>query len=260
MDSNFPAKEFTEFVESFADEARTICHKYFRTPLVIDEKDDSTPVTKADREIEAHFRERLARRFPDHGVIGEEYGKENAEQEFVWVIDPIDGTKAFATGKPLFGTVVGLFHKQQAVLGLIDQAYTRERWIGVRGATTLHNDRKAQVSDVKVIEDARFYTAAPEMFSEGIADNFRELRESTKWTLYCCDCYAYGLLALGHVDLVAERFLGLHDIAGLVAVIEGAGGFVSDWSGRAISPISDGTIVAACNRTVAEQALEILNR
>jgi inositol-phosphate phosphatase/L-galactose 1-phosphate phosphatase/histidinol-phosphatase len=247
-----------QFVDAFAEEARGVALRYFRSNLVVDEKDDSTPVTAADREIEALFRERLADSFPTHGVIGEEFGQENADAEYVWVIDPIDGTKAFATGKPLFGTVVGLLQRGRPIVGLIDQAFTRERWIGVAGVGTTHNGAAVNVAGPRPLGAARFYAAAPEVFDPDLTAGFVRLRDTTKWATYNCDCYAYGLLALGHVDLVIERFLSLYDMAGVIPVIEGAGGFVSDWSGKSINADTDGTIVAACSEDLAREALDLL--
>ncbi|MGE3624146.1 MAG: inositol monophosphatase family protein, partial [Bdellovibrionales bacterium] len=123
-------KQFAAFFDQMADAARDVALAYFRKNLVVDEKDDRTPVTEADRGIEQKLRDVIRKTFPSHGIIGEEFGTENPEAEFVWVIDPIDGTKAFATGRPTFGTIIGLSHNGRPVAGLIDQAYTRERWFG----------------------------------------------------------------------------------------------------------------------------------
>lgn len=253
-------KEFEGFFNEMAEEARKIALKYFRSNLVVSDKDDKSPVTLADKEIEAKLRDMILKKYPTHGIVGEEYGKENETAEFVWVIDPIDGTKAFATGKPLFGTIIGLVHSNRPTVGLIDQAFTKERWFGVSDLFCRYNNQLTKVAPPRPLEGARFYTAAPEMFHGDVFEDFETLRKSTKWALYGCDCYAYGLLAIGSVDLVIEQYLGLHDIMGLIPVIKGAGGHVSDWNGKEIGLDSDGKIIAASCKPLAESALRILNR
>jgi len=252
-------KEFKGFFDEMAEEARVIALKYFRSNLVVSEKNDKSPVTLADKEIEATLRDMIRKRYPAHGIIGEEYGKENETAEFVWVIDPIDGTRAFATGKPLFGTIIGLAHNGRPMVGLIDQAFTKERWLGVSDSFCRYNNQLTKVAPPRPLEAARFYTGNPELFHGDIFENFETLRKSTKWAFYECDCYAYGLLAIGSVDLVIEQCLGLHDIIGLVPIITGAGGYVSDWDGKEIGLGSGDKIVAASCKPLAESALRILN-
>jgi inositol-phosphate phosphatase/L-galactose 1-phosphate phosphatase/histidinol-phosphatase len=253
-------KAFVPFVNEMADVARGIALKYFRQNLVIDEKEDKSPVTKGDREIESTLRALIKQRFPEHGIIGEEYGKKDEGVEFVWVIDPIDGTKAFATGKPLFGTIIGLVHNNRPVVGLIDQAFTKERWLGITDQFCLYNNELTKVAPPRSLSGARFYTAAPEMFHGDYFENFETIRKSSKWALYGCDCYAYGLLALGCVDLVMEQYLAPHDIMGLIPVIKGAGGHVTDWNGNEIGLDTDGKIIAASSKELAAEALSVINR
>ena len=124
-------KEFAAFFNQAADVARAIALKYFRHVIAVDDKQDKSPVTQADREIERILRELIRKTFPTHGIVGEEFGQDNEQAEFVWVIDPIDGTKSFATGRPLFGTILGLMHNGKPVAGLIEQAFTKERWFGI---------------------------------------------------------------------------------------------------------------------------------
>jgi fructose-1,6-bisphosphatase/inositol monophosphatase family enzyme len=155
---------FASSVNEMADLARDIALKYFRKHLAVMEKDDKSPVTKADKEIESRLREVINQRFPGHGIIGEEYGEESPDADFVWVIDPIDGTKAFATGKPLFGTIIGLVHNKRPVVGLIDQTFTKERWLGITDTLCYYNGQISKVAPPCSLDAARFYTAAPEMF------------------------------------------------------------------------------------------------
>lgn len=246
--------------EKMANIAGEIALKYFRSQCEIRDKDDNTPVTIADREIEEKIRIYLEKHHPDHGIVGEEFGKDRTNAEFVWVIDPIDGTKAFATGKPLFGTIIGLAHEGKPVLGIIDQAFTRERWIGIKDGGTSYNGKPVSVALQRNYDQVRFYTAAPEMFHGEMFEAFEKLKDTFKWTLYGCDCYAYGLLSMGQIDLVIERNLGLHDIVGLIPIIGGAGGYVCDWSGRDITLQSGGNIIAASNKELANYVLEYLSK
>jgi len=251
-------KEFGSFFNELADAARPIALKYFRKNLIVDDKEDKTPVTQADREIEQKLRELIKKKFPAHGVIGEEYGEDKANAEFVWVIDPIDGTKAFATGRPTFGTIIGLAHKGRPVAGLVDQAYTKERWFGVADLFCRFNGVPAKVASVRPLSAARFYTTTFDMF-EGYEGNFETLRKKVKWAQFSCDCYAYGLVALGWADLVLERQMKVPDLMGLVPIITGAGGFAGDWQGKEITLENDGTIIAASSRKLADEALAVIN-
>jgi inositol-phosphate phosphatase/L-galactose 1-phosphate phosphatase/histidinol-phosphatase len=252
-------RTFGLVAEELADLARPIARQYFRGAIDVTEKLDGSPLTLADSEIEKAMRRHLRGRFPEHGMLGEELGADMVNAEYVWVIDPIDGTKAFATGKPLFGVLVSLLHRGRPVVGLIDQPITAERWIGIDGVGTWFNGAPASVRDARKLDEAVAYTAAPEMFTDRHRLGFERLREAVKWCLYNCDCYAYGLLAIGQVDLVFERNLQPHDFCALVPVISNAGGFISDWQGRPLTLRSDGQIVAASTRALAEEALYILN-
>jgi inositol-phosphate phosphatase/L-galactose 1-phosphate phosphatase/histidinol-phosphatase len=251
-------KQFAGFFEEMAEAARDIALRYFRKNLVVDEKEDKTPVTQADREIEQNLRALIKQKFPAHGVIGEEFGRENAAAEFVWVIDPIDGTKAFATGRPSFGTIIGLAQNGKPVAGLIDQAYTKERWFGVTDRFCRHNGVPVKVAAPRKLSAARFYTTTAAMFEGGYEEGFERLRKTVKWPQYSCDCYAYGLLALGWIDLVMERDLKVHDVIGLAPIISGAGGYAGSWDGNEISLETDGTIIAASTKALALEALAVL--
>ena len=180
--------------------------------------------------------------------------------EFVWVIDPIDGTKAFATGRPTFGTIIGLAHNGKPVAGIVDQAFTKERWFGITNQFCRHNGSPVKVAAHRNLNAARFYTTTPAMFEGGYEEGFEQLRKTVKWPQFSCDCYAYGLLALGWVDLVIERDLKVHDVMGLVPIITGAGGFAGNWDAKDIGLDTDGTMIAASTKALAEEALAILKR
>jgi inositol-phosphate phosphatase / L-galactose 1-phosphate phosphatase / histidinol-phosphatase len=251
--------EFAGFFDVMADAAGEIALRYFRNDFVVDEKDDKSPVTEADREIETTLRLMIRRHFPSHGIVGEEYGRENEQAEFVWFIDPIDGTKSFAIGRPLFGTIIGLTHAGRPVAGLVDQAFTKDRWFGITDGACRHNGTRAKVAAPRELNDARFYAGAPSAFwNEDCFAGFETLCRSAKWTQYSGDCYAYGLLASGWIDLIVERDLKAHDVVGIVPIIKGAGGYISDWHGREIDATTDGNVVAASSQELAMSAIRLV--
>lgn len=251
---------FVEIAERLADTARPIAQRYFRSGVAIEAKADSSPVTCADREIETALRDILHEAVPDHAVIGEEMGGASDRTGPLWILDPIDGTKAFATGTPVFGTLVGLAIDGRFVLGVIDQPIAGERWLGAAGRTTTFNGKPARVSGCAALADARLYTTAPEYFAESAAmAAFERVRAATMFTRYGADCYAFGLLASGHVDLIVESQLNLWDIAALVPVVEGAGGIITDWYGMALTTAAEGRVVASSSAALHEAALDLLN-
>jgi histidinol phosphatase-like enzyme (inositol monophosphatase family) len=252
-------KLFSSFIFEAADVAGQITLRYFRKEIPIDDKEDKSPVTQADREIETALRELIAKKFPDHGIVGEEFGNRDEKAEFVWVIDPIDGTRAFMTGKPLFGTIIGLMHNGKPIVGCIDQAFTKERWFGVDGQLATHNGKRIKVSPARALENSRLYTGAPDMFRGDNFESYLDLCRAVKWPQYGCDCYAYGLLAMGWADLVVEQKLKIHDVAGVIPIITGAGGFAGDWDLNPIGFDFSGTMVASSSKELAAQAVKIFN-
>lgn len=249
---------FIDLAERLADASGAIVRRYFRTTLEVEDKPDKSPVTVADREAETAIRELIEEAFPDHGIVGEEYGAVRADAKYVWVLDPIDGTKSFITGKPLFGTLIGLLHEGAAVLGLIDQPVLGERWLGARGRPTTLNGRPVHVRPCGELGRAALYATSPHMFEGADKQAFARVRDAVKLPLYGADCYAYGLLACGFADLVVEASLAVYDYCGVVAVIEGAGGVITDWTGAPLGLGSDGRVVAAGDRRSHERALELL--
>ena len=252
-------REFEGLAHRLADRAGEIQRRYFRTPVSIDTKDDASPVTIADREAEAAMRELIAASYPEHGILGEEHGRERIDAEFVWVLDPIDGTKSFITGRPLFGTLIALAHGGRPVLGLIDQSILRERWVGIEGVGAAWNGRPIRVRACPRIEDAVLFATSPGMFRAGPEnDGFARVQRRVRLPMYGGDCYAYGLLAMGFADLVVEASLQPYDFMALVPVIEGAGGVVGDWQGEALRIGSTGQVVAAGDARVHAAALQLL--
>ena len=249
---------FIDLAERLADASGAIVRRYFRTTIEVEDKPDESPVTVADREAEAAIRELIEEAFPDHGIVGEEYGAVRADAKYVWVLDPIDGTKSFITGKPLFGTLIGLLHEGAAVLGVIDQPVLGERWLGARGRPTTLNGRPVHVRPCGELGRAALYATSPHMFEGADRQAFARVRDAVKLPLYGADCYAYGLLACGFADLVVEASLAAYDYCGVVAVIEGAGGVITDWTGAPLGLGSDGRVAAAGDRRSHERALELL--
>ena len=250
--------EFVALADRLAEAARPVIRKYFRTPVAVDDKPDDSPVTIADREVEAAMRAIIKDTFPSHGILGEEHGRENTDAEYVWVLDPIDGTKAFITGKPSFGTLIALAHRGTPILGIIDQAILGERWIGGAGHPTTLNGQPARVRECDALSKAYAYTTGPEFFDADTLPAWNRIAARVKQPRYGCDCYAYALLTSGFVDLVVEAGLKPYDYAALVPVIENAGGIITDWNGAKVTIHSDGRICAAGDARLHAQALEVL--
>jgi histidinol-phosphatase len=251
--------ELVALADSLADAARPIAARYFRTPVTVDDKSDQSPVTIADREAETAMRTLLGKHVPAHGIFGEEHGVERADAEYVWVLDPIDGTKAFITGLPIFGTLIALLHRGVPVLGIIDQPISKERWIGAVGRPSTLNGQPIKVRACDSLAKAYMYSTAPLMFRGPLAKRHATLVEKVKLFRWGGDCYAYGLLAAGHVDLVVESSLKLYDFAALVPVIKGAGGLITDWKGSELDMHSDGSVLAAGDPALHRAAAAILN-
>jgi myo-inositol-1(or 4)-monophosphatase len=252
---------FIAAAEAAADVAAAVVRPFFRAGLGVDLKSDRTPVTIADRTAEQAMRAVLAERCPDHGVLGEEFGLDRPESRLRWVLDPIDGTRAFITGRPTFGTLIGLLDNDQPILGLIDQPVTRERWIGAAGRRTTFRGTlggKAGCRACPNLAEAELSCTSPEMLGEDMA-RWRQLAAGVRRNYWGGDCYAYGLLALGQIDIVAEADMKLWDWAPLVAVIEGAGGRVTDWNGQKLRPDGDGRVLSVGDPALLTQAVARLN-
>ena len=244
------------FAESLADFARPIARAHFRSLASVDRKQDKTPVTAADRAIERALRERIAAAFPEHGVFGEEEGPDRPDAEFLWVLDPIDGTKAFASGNPLFGTLIGLMHRSAPVLGVLDAAALGERWSAARGLGATHDGRAIHTRPARPLADAVLYCTTPDPLADHAG--FQRLRNQVQWTSYGGDCIAYALVAMGGADLVIDRGLKPYDWCALVPILAEAGGVLCDWNGRPMTLASDGDVLVASNRALADAAVAMI--
>ena len=237
LESNLP--ELLEFAESLADAAEVPVLSHFRSQLNIEDKSDSSPVTVADRDAESRMREMIQSRFPDHGIIGEEYGNLNPESPWTWVLDPIDGTRAFITGNPLFGTLIGLMYEGEPMIGVIHAPVTGERWAAAKGFVCSYQDRKNPKSICKTskkteLSETFLYSTDPTMFNETRASRLHKIQTKVKNRRFGGDCYLYGMLASGWIDLVIEANMKLFDVMALIPVIQCSGGEISDWDGNPI--------------------------
>ena len=256
------AVDFGTFVEELAAKSGEVILPFFRTSLSVDNKGAIgrlDPVTAADRAAEAAMRARIRQAFPEHGIIGEEYGSEHPDAEYVWVLDPIDGTKSFICGMPAWGTLIGLMRFGKPVFGTMHQPFLGESFKGDGEAARYRGpagDRELCVRPCAALDEAVLFTTSPLLMSEEDRGAFRRVEQRVRLSRYGGDCYAYCVLAAGHVDLVIETELKPHDVLPLIPIIEGAGGIITTWeNGR---PHEGGRIVAAGDRRAHAQALELL--
>ena len=245
-------------VQRLADAAGAAIRPFYRRPFAIESKSDQSPVTEVDRAAEQAIRAILRTERASDGVVGEEYGDDRADASRVWVIDPIDGTRAFLAGRPLFGTLIALLEDGQPVLGIIDQPIVGDRWLGAAGRVTTLNGIPAATRSCSTLAQAHVATTGPTYFGAADGAAFERLRVQAGDTLWGGDCHNYGLLASGHLDLVVEAGLKLHDYAALVPVVEGAGGRMTDWQGRALGQDSDGRVIAAGDPALIDAAMAAL--
>ena len=241
-----------------ADAAGVVAMAHYRSPLAVDAKADASPVTIADREAERAMRAVIEAEHPDHGIYGEEHGKARLDADFVWVLDPIDGTKSFVIGKPLFGNLVALVYRGRPVVGVVNCPALGERWLGVAGRPTTLNGRPIRSRPCPHLAEAWLATTTPEMFEGRDAEAFTRLRRAVRHAVYGGDCHSYGLIAGGTLDLVAEANTQPYDYMALAPVIEGAGGVVTDWGGRPLTLASDGRVLAAGDARLHAAALRLL--
>jgi len=251
--------------KSFATElaaisADAILPWFGKKDVDLEYKEDQTPVTRADRDAEAVMRKRIKERFPEHGIIGEEWGAENEDADFVWILDPIDGTKSFITHVPLFGTIIALLHRGTPILGLINQPVLKQLCIGDGNITTL-NGKEIEASKLDSLSNAVLLCSDAEVQAED--------QDSSAWNRLCekvylrrtwGDCYGYLLVASGWAHIMADPVLEIWDIAGMIPIIEGAGGKITDWQGQ--PAVKDGTLsrsAVAAHPSIHEKVIAILN-
>lgn len=256
-------EEFAAFAEELAAAAGRAVLEHYRRPLEVDNKARGgafDPVTVADRAAETIMRQMIANRFPGHGIAGEEFPDTDPDAEYLWVLDPIDGTKSFILGFPAWGTLIGLMHRGEPVLGVMSQPFTGELFVGFAGQAQYRGPagaRGLKTRSCTTLAEAMLTTTSPQLIEdEADLERYRALEGRVRLARYGGDCYGYCMLADGQIDLVAETGLKMHDIAPLVPIITGAGGIVTDWKGG--PPANGGRIVAAGDSVLHGAALEIL--
>lgn len=257
------AIDFTSFLDRLATASGDTILPFFRTALAIENKKaiGYDPVTAADRAAENAMRTLIREHFPAHGIIGEEYGSERTDAEYVWVLDPIDGTKSFIAGMLAWGTLIGLTRFGEPVFGSMHQPFTRERFFGDGGAARYHGpggDRDLRVRACEGLSDALMFTTSPLLMNEGDRERFRRVENAVRLSRYGGDCYAYCMLAAGQIDVIIETELKPHDVVALIPIVAGAGGVMTTWENEPAQ--RGGRIVVAGDKRVHAAALEMLNR
>jgi myo-inositol-1(or 4)-monophosphatase len=258
--------DFAAFVDELATASGQAILPFFRTTLGatlnVDNKSNNgvfDPVTEADRAGETVMRRIIGRTFPEHGIVGEEFGSERADAEFVWVLDPIDGTKSFMCGLPVWGTMIGLLQNNSPVYGLIHQPYTNERFFGDGMSAkqrTAHGERPLRVRECQSLAEATLMTTSPLLMGEADRACFKRVENEVRLSRYGGDCYSYCMLAAGQIDLVIEAGLKAHDIVAAIPILKGAGGIITTWDGG--DPANGGNIIAAGDKKIYEAARTLL--
>ena len=255
--------DFTAFIGRLATSSGETILPFFRTSLSIDNKSntlDFDPVTEADRAAEAVMRRLIKANVPQHGIVGEEFGSERESADYVWVLDPIDGTKSFIAGFPIWGTLIALLHKGTPVFGMMHQPFIDERFSRDSGSAHYSGpsgERKLSVRRCASLKEATSYTTSPRLMNDADRAAFGRVEQEVRLTRYGGDCYSYCMLAAGHLDLVVETELKPYDIAALIPIVTGAGGVVTTWEGEPAQ--NGGRIIAAGDPRVHEAAMKLLN-
>ncbi len=256
--------EIVNFANHLANISEAIAKKYFRIQNGEVAKEDDSPVTIADREIERIIREEIEKKYPSHGIIGEEFPDKNIDADFIWILDPIDGTSSFIIGRPIFGTLIALTHKGKPILGIMNQPISSERWLGVSGQGSWFNGNKIQTRNCTEISNAVMCSSSSFYFQNEDEEILKRISAATKYQkiggiIYGGDCYSYASLASGFVDIVLDPGLKVYDYAALVPIIEMAGGVVSDWNGDDLELKSGVKLLASANRELHQKMLELIN-
>jgi myo-inositol-1(or 4)-monophosphatase len=260
--SDSQRREFLDFAIGIAVEGGGATLPFFRSETIIENKLEGVgfdPVTEADKAAELVLRERIQSQYPSHGICGEEFGLEQGNG-LTWVIDPIDGTRAFMSGMLHWGLLLGLFDGERPIVGVMYQPYTEELWCGDGRTAEFRRAGTSQALRTRRCErvsDAVLTTTSPNYFEGAEGEAFRRLESQAKLSKYGGDCYIYGMLAMGFVDLATDGTLNPYDIQGLIPIIEGAGGVVTTYSGG--NPSLGGTVLASGNAALHQRALEVLN-
>jgi len=257
---NNSLQEYLNFANELADAAGITSMKYFRTSLSIDNKSDESPVTIADKNTELKIRSMIEKKYPSHGILGEEFDSINPEAEFIWVVDPIDGTRSYIAGHKDFGNLISLTQNKKPIIGIINCPAHDERWVGIKNLNSTINQKPAKSSNVTNIENAYLFTSGLYFDEPNLRSAVEKINNKVRYFRYGGDCYMYGMLASGLIDIVIEDTLKVHDYMALVNVIEGAGGVITDKFGTEITTDSQGSVVASANQELHSQLISLINQ
>tara|TARA_B100000029_G_C17285111_1_gene854885 strand:- start:18 stop:800 length:783 start_codon:yes stop_codon:yes gene_type:complete len=252
-------QEYLNFANRLADEASKTSMQYFRTSLDIDSKIDESPVTIADKNTELKIRSMIQQEYPEHGILGEEFDSINATAEYIWVIDPIDGTRSYIAGHKDFGNLISLTHNKKPIIGIINCPAHKERWVGVKNQNSTLNKQPVKTSKIKNIENAYLFTSGLYFDEPHLRRAVDKIQKKVNYFRYGGDCYMYGMVASGLIDVVIEDTLKTHDYMALVNVIEGAGGKITDKFGEAITTDSQGSVIASANEKLHTEIISLIN-
>ena len=257
---NNSLQEYLNFANKLADVASITSMQYFRTSLDIDNKSDESPVTIADKNTELKIRSMIEKEYPDHGILGEEFDNINPNAEFIWVIDPIDGTRSYIAGHKDFGNLISLTQNKKPIIGIINCPAHDERWVGIKNQNSTLNKQITKCSNVKKIEDAYLFTSGLYFDEPHLRNAVDKIINKVKYFRYGGDCYMYGMVASGLIDIVIEDTLKVHDYMALVNVIEGAGGKITDKFGNEITTDSQGSVIASANEKLHSELISLINK
>ena len=251
--------DFAAFGEKLADASREIILSYWRSQLEVIRKSDESPVTRADREAEKKIRELIEAEYPHHGISGEEFGNVRLDAEYIWSLDPIDGTKAFISGSPLFGTLIALLKNGAPIMGIINIPATGERWIGGKDLPANLNGVEVRVRKGLALSEATLASTSPKMFVGKDAERIQRVQDKVKLPIFGGDCYLYGMLTLGTIDLVIEASMSDYDYLAPTAMVHAAGGVVTGWAGEQLGLGTTDKIVAAGDPKLHAEVIKLLN-
>jgi histidinol phosphatase-like enzyme (inositol monophosphatase family) len=254
------AAQFVDHANRLADISRNIIREEIYRPREVTVKSDATPVTPIDQKVERALRAAITEMFPEHGIVGEEYDNLDSDSDYVWVLDPIDGTMAFIAGLPTFATLIALTWRGSPILGVMDSPITEERWIGVDGVGTTLNGLAIHSRACQSLDTAFAHTSSPLYFvSESEIEAYERITKAVQFLIFGGGCHAFGRVAHGYIDVAFETAHDIHDYLALVPIINNAGGIISDWQGKPLTLSSGPRFLACGDQAMHSQALQILN-
>jgi inositol-phosphate phosphatase/L-galactose 1-phosphate phosphatase/histidinol-phosphatase len=255
-------QEIINFANHLADISGEVIKKYFRQNFGEITKDNQTPVTLADKGAEEVMRNAIIKQFPDHGIVGEEFGNVNSNAKYQWVLDPIDGTVSFVMGRPIFGTLIALCYEGKPIVGIINQPINGERWYNFDNQA-FFNDKIIQTRKCSQLSEAILCSTSPFFFQGKDLEMLNKISAQTKYQsqggiIYGGDCYLFGLLAMGQIDVIIEQGLNNFDFCALAPIVKAAGGIITDWQGKELDINSDGKILACGDKELHKRIINLI--